>query len=44
VASTRFSVVSGGLACVVGAGLVVAAFPALASYDKDAAIAAKAAP
>jgi MFS family permease len=39
-ASPRFSVLSGGIACVVCAGLVVAAFPALARYDKDEAIAA----
>ncbi|MDQ3849248.1 MAG: MFS transporter, partial [Actinomycetota bacterium] len=38
--SPRFSVVSGGLACVAGALLVVAAFPALATYDKTAALAA----
>ena len=38
--SPRFSVLSGGLACVVAAGLVVVAFPALARYDKDEAIAA----
>ena len=38
--SPRFSVLSGGLACVVCAGIVVAAFPALARYDKDEAIAA----
>ena len=37
--SPRFSVVSGGLACVVCAGLVVAAFPALARYDKEEALA-----
>ena len=35
VATPRFSVVSGGLACVAGVGLVVAAFPALAAYDGD---------
>lgn len=29
----RFSVVSGGLMCMIGVGLVVAAFPALARYD-----------
>jgi MFS family permease len=29
----RFSVVSGGLACLVGVALVVVAFPALARYD-----------
>jgi predicted MFS family arabinose efflux permease len=38
--SARFSVVSGGLACVVGALAIAAAFPALARYDKDAATAA----
>jgi MFS family permease len=42
-ASPRFSVLSGGVACVVCAGLVVVAFPALARYDKDEAIAALAA-
>ena len=31
--STRFSVLSGGLACIAGVGLVVAAFPALARFD-----------
>jgi MFS family permease len=36
--SARFSVLSGGLACVAGAGLVALAFPALARYDKDAAV------
>jgi predicted MFS family arabinose efflux permease len=41
--STRFSVLSGGLACVAGAVLVAAAFPQLARYDKDAAIAQEAA-
>jgi MFS family permease len=35
VTSPRFSVVSGGLACLVGVGLVVAAFPALKRYDSD---------
>jgi MFS family permease len=38
-ASPRFSVLSGGLACVAGAVVVAAAFPQLARYDKDAAIA-----
>lgn len=38
--SARFSVVSGGLACVACAALVVAAFPALARYDKDESLAA----
>jgi MFS family permease len=32
-AGVRFSVVSGGLACLAGLGLVVLAFPALARYD-----------
>jgi MFS family permease len=36
--SPRFSVVSGGVACVLCAGLVVAAFPALARYDKEEAL------
>lgn len=31
--SARFSVVSGGLACMVGVAAVVVAFPALARYD-----------
>lgn len=31
--SVRFSVVSGGVACMIAAGVVVAAFPALARYD-----------
>lgn len=35
-ASPRFSVLSGGLACVAGAVVVAAAFPQLARYDKDA--------
>jgi hypothetical protein len=39
-ASPRFSVLSGGVACVACAGLVVTAFPALARYDKDEALAA----
>jgi MFS family permease len=33
VTSPRFSVTSGGLACVAGVGLIVALFPALARYD-----------
>jgi hypothetical protein len=37
-ASPRFSVLSGGLACVAGAALVAMAFPALVRYDKDAAL------
>jgi MFS family permease len=36
--SVRTSVVSGGLACVAGALLVAAAFPALAAYDKQRAL------
>jgi hypothetical protein len=36
-ASPRFSVVSGGLACVVGAGLLAVAFPALLAYDVEEA-------
>jgi hypothetical protein len=33
--SARFSMLSGGLACVVGTVLVVAAFPALASWTSE---------
>jgi Transmembrane secretion effector len=33
--SARISVLSGGLACVVGVGLIVLAFPALAAYGRD---------
>ena len=36
ITSPRFSVVSGGLACLVGVGLVIAAFPALKGYDSEA--------
>jgi MFS family permease len=32
--SARFSMASGGLACLAGTAAVVAAFPALASYDR----------
>ena len=39
----RFSVVSGGLACVAGALVVAVAFPALVRYDKEAALADQAA-
>ncbi len=42
ITSPRLSVLSGGVACIVCAGIVVAAFPALARYDKDEAIAAMA--
>jgi MFS family permease len=41
--STRFSVVSGGLACLAGVAVVIAAFPQLVAYDGDAAEAARAA-
>ena len=34
-ASTRFSVVSGGLACIAGLGLIAVAFPELVAYDAD---------
>jgi Transmembrane secretion effector len=33
--SARLSVFSGGLACVLGVGLIVLAFPALAAYGRD---------
>nr|WP_246851653.1 MFS transporter [Patulibacter sp. SYSU D01012] len=35
--SARFSVVSGGVACVAAAGLIAVAFPALLAYDADVA-------
>jgi MFS family permease len=34
-AGARFSVFSGGLLCLLGVGVIVAAFPALASYDSE---------
>jgi MFS family permease len=34
----RFSIVSGGLACIAGVGLIMLAFPALLRYDADAVI------
>jgi MFS family permease len=37
-AGTRFSVVSGGVACVAGVGLILLAFPALLRYDADRAL------
>ncbi|MFL5844399.1 MAG: MFS transporter [Solirubrobacteraceae bacterium] len=37
--SVRFSVVSGGLACLAGTALVCLAFPALARYDREDALA-----
>ncbi|MCW2967214.1 MAG: transporter [Solirubrobacteraceae bacterium] len=36
--SARFSMSSGGLACLAGTALVCLAFPALARYDRDAVI------
>jgi MFS family permease len=36
--SARFSVLSGGLACVAGAAVVAMAFPQLARYDKEAVL------
>jgi hypothetical protein len=42
--SPRISVVSGGLACIAGVGVIVVAFPALARYDGDAIAMAPAAP
>ena len=41
--SPRFSVTSGGLACIAGVAVVVAAFPALARFDADEVLAAQAA-
>ena len=38
-AGVRFSVVSGGVACMAGVGLVLAVFPALWRYDADEALA-----
>jgi len=40
----RFSIVSGGLACIAGVGLIMLAFPALLRYDADAVLAAAGAP
>jgi hypothetical protein len=34
--STRFSIVSGGVACVIGCALLGLAFPALIRYDSQA--------
>jgi MFS family permease len=42
-AGPRFSVVSGGLACIAGVGLVALAFPALVRYDAEEAAAEMAA-
>jgi hypothetical protein len=35
VGGARFSVTSGGLACIAGVAVIVAAFPALLRYDAD---------
>jgi rhodanese-related sulfurtransferase len=40
--SPRFSVTSGGLACIAGVAVVVAAFPALARFDAEEVLAAQA--
>ncbi len=40
-AGVRFSVVSGGVACMAGVGLVLAAFPALWRYDADEYLSAR---
>ena len=40
-AGPRFSVTSGGLACLVGTAAVCVAFPALARYDREEALAAR---
>jgi hypothetical protein len=37
-ATPRFSVVTGGLACVASVGVVAALFPQLARYDGRAAV------
>ena len=39
--SARFSVTSGGLACLAGTAAVCLAFPALARYDREHAVAAQ---
>jgi hypothetical protein len=38
IATPRFSVVSGGLACIAGVAAIVLAFPALAAYETDATL------
>jgi MFS family permease len=40
IAGPRFSVTSGGLACVAGVGLIVLAFPELVRYDAEEALSA----
>jgi MFS family permease len=42
--SPRFSVTSGGLACIAGVFVVMAAFPALARFDAEEVLAMQAAP
>jgi hypothetical protein len=37
----RFSMVSGGVACVVGVAVILVAFPALLRYDTEVALAAQ---
>ena len=41
--SARFSVVSGGVLCVIGVAAIVVGFPALLGYDADDWVAAPAA-
>jgi predicted MFS family arabinose efflux permease len=41
IAGPRFSVTSGGLACIAGVAVVVTAFPALARFDAEEALAAR---
>jgi MFS family permease len=40
----RFSIVSGGLACIAGVAIIMLAFPALLRYDADAVIGAPGVP
>jgi hypothetical protein len=40
-AGSRFAVTSGGLACIAGVAVVVAAFPALARFDAEQVLAAR---
>jgi predicted MFS family arabinose efflux permease len=40
-AGPRFSIASGGLACIAGVAVVVAAFPALARFDAEEVLAAR---
>jgi predicted MFS family arabinose efflux permease len=41
IAGPRFAVTSGGLACIAGVAVVVAAFPALARFDAEEVLAAR---